>query len=385
MEFFIENINLLLFLPIIMCAIIGFNGLLANKLDKTTIFCISSVSSLICLVFAAVAFVYCMFNGQAVATDFPWLALENMKFYLGTYLDKISVSFLLAASFLCFLVQGITYWKLKEHNDFNRLLSYLNLFMLGLNGVFISSNIFQSYVFCEIIGVGAYLLINFDFSNRNESKAAIKSFIFNRIGDLTLLFCVLTILYYAVVYNQLSDASSLAYSNMNNVSACINSLMSEPLFVFFCSVLIFVVVMKFMQAFIYLTFEPKENTSLSRVILFQNAMITLVGVYLFIRLNPFFVDLGIGWVWTLLVLALMFVTLGVLNQLFMPFCKMMGWIEKYVIEGLISLAELLFRAVSYVCTKFQAGNFQAYLIYSLVGLVLILAFVLIFYVLLIKV
>ena len=175
------------------------------------------------------------------------------------------------------------------------------------------------------------------------------------------------------------------YSNMNNVSACINSLMSEPLFVFFCSLLIFVVVMKFMQAFIYLTFEPKENTSLSRVILFQNAMITLVGVYLFIRLNPFFVDLGIGWVWTLLVLALMFVTLGVLNQLFMPFCKMMGWIEKYVIEGLISLAELLFRAVSYVCTKFQAGNFQAYLIYSLVGLVLILAFVLIFYVLLIKV
>ena len=228
-------------------------------------------------------------------------------------------------------------------------------------------------------------MINFDFSNRDESKAAIKSFVFNRIGDLTLLFCVLTILYYAVVYNQLTDANSLSYTNMNNVSASINSLMSEPLFVFFCSVLMFVIVMKFMQAFIYLTFEPKENTSLSRVILFQNAMITLAGVYLFMRLNPFFVDLGFDWVWTLLVLALMFLTLGVLNKLFIPFCKMMGWVERYVVESVINFAELLIRAFSYICTKLQAGNFQSYLIYSLIGLVLIFAFVLIFYVLLIKV
>ena len=340
---------------------------------------------MICLIFAGAAFDYSVFNNLSVSSNFPWLALDNINFYLGTYLDKISVSFLLGSGVLCVLLQVFAFLKLKDIPDFNRMLLYLNLFYFALNGIFISPNIFQSYLFFEIIGVAAYLLINFDFSNRDESKAAIKSFVFNRIGDLTLLFCVLTILYYAVVYNQLTDANSLSYTNMNNVSASINSLMSEPLFVFFCSVLMFVIVMKFMQAFIYLTFEPKENTSLSRVILFQNAMITLAGVYLFMRLNPFFVDLGFDWVWTLLVLALMFLTLGVLNKLFIPFCKMMGWVERYVVESVINFAELLIRAFSYICTKLQAGNFQSYLIYSLIGLVLIFAFVLIFYVLLIKV
>lgn len=385
MEFFVENINLLLFLPLIVCAILGFNGLISNRVEKNTLFSISIAAALICLIFAGAAFDYSVFNNLSVSSNFPWLALDNINFYLGTYLDKISVSFLLGSGVLCVLLQVFAFVKLKDIPDFNRMLLYLNLFYFALNGIFISPNIFQSYLFFEIIGVAAYLLINFDFSNRDESKAAIKSFVFNRIGDLTLLFCVLTILYYAVVYNQLTDANSLSYTNMNNVSASINSLMSEPLFVFFCSVLMFVIVMKFMQAFIYLTFEPKENTSLSRVILFQNAMITLAGVYLFMRLNPFFVDLGFDWVWTLLVLALMFLTLGVLNKLFIPFCKMMGWVERYVVESVINFAELLIRAFSYICTKLQAGNFQSYLIYSLIGLVLIFAFVLIFYVLLIKV
>ncbi len=384
MEFFVENINLLLFLPLIVFGIIGFNRLISNKIEKSTLFAISAGASLICVVFSATAFFYTFFAKMSATSSFPWLSLENMKFYLGTYLDRTSASFLFGVNVFSFILQIFSYLKLRDTKDFPRLLMYLNLFLLGFNGIFVSSNIFQSYLFCEVVGVGAYLLINFDFSNRDESKAAIKSFIYNRIGDLTLLFCVLTILYYAVIYNQLSDVNSLAYSNMNNVSASINSLMSEPVFVLFCSILIFVIVMKFMQAFIYLTFEPKENTALSRVILIQNSAITLIGVYLFLRLNPFFVDLGGDWIWTIAVVCVMFVALGVLNKLFMPFCKTLAWIEKYVVESIINFTELLIRAFSYVCTKLQTGNFQSYLIYSLAGLVLIFAFVLIFYVLLIK-
>ena len=160
--------------------------------------------------------------------------------------------------------------------------------------------------------------------------------------------------------------------------------MSEPVFVFFCSILLFVIVMKFMQAFVYLMFEPKENSSLSKVIFFQNIAIALVGVYLFLRLYPFFSILGGDWKWTILVLVLMFIVFGVLNKMFIPLCKLAGWIEKYVVEGAINFAELVFRAVSYLITKIQAGNFQSYLIYSLIGIVFLLGFILLFYVILIK-
>ena len=186
MDFFIENINLLLFLPLITCIIIGFNGLISYKIEKTTIFSISIALSFICLIFAIAAFDYSAIKNLSISTNFQWLSLDSINFYLGTFLDRTSVSFLLAAGILGFAIQNIAFAKYRENENFPRLLFYLNLFALGLNGIFISSNIFQTYLFCEITGIASYLLINFDFSNREESKAGIKSFIFNRIGDLTL-------------------------------------------------------------------------------------------------------------------------------------------------------------------------------------------------------
>ena len=385
MEFFVENINLVLFLPVIMCLIIGFNGLISLKIEKNTLFLMSVVSSIICFIFSAFAFNYSVINNLSIASNFSWITLENFSFYLGTYIDKVSSSFLLMLTFLSTLIQIFAYIKLQNHTNYPKLLLLLNLFSFGLCGVFISPNLFQSYLFCEITGVAAYLLINFDFSNRDESKAGIKSFIYNRIGDLTLLFCVLTILYYSVIYNQLKDPSSLAYSNMNVIAASVDSLLSTPLFILFCSMLIFVIVMKFMQAFIYITFEKSFEGWLSKIIFIQNSLIALIGVYLFIRLYPFFFTLDRNWAWTLLYLAVFFVFIGILNKIFMPFCKILNWIEKYIVENIVNLIELSIRAVSYLCCRMQAGNFQSYLIYSIVGLVMILGFVLIFYVMLLKV
>lgn len=385
MDFFIENINLVIFLPLIMCAVIGFNGLISNKIENKTLFGMSIGVCFICLLFAAAAFDFSAVRGLSQAANFQWLTFDTINFYLGTFLDKTSVSFLLGAGILAFFIQNFAFFKYKENENFPRLLFYLNLFLFALNGIFLSPNIFQTYVFCEVAGAASYLLINFDFSNREESKAGIKSFIYNRIGDLTLLFCVLTIMYYSVVYNELSGINALAYTNMNNIAESINSLMNMPLFVFFCSVLIFVIVMKFMQAFIYITFETKSKDILSKIILFQNSLIALTGLYLFIRFNPFFFALGANWSWTLLVVVLIFLVLGILNRLFIPFCRFIGWIEKYIVETVISFFELVIRALSYLSGRLQGGNFQSYLIYSVFGLILILAFVLIFYVVLIKV
>ena len=385
MEFFIENINLVLFLPLIMCAIIGFNGLISNKIEKNTLFAISVIVSFICVIFSAAAFDYGVVKHLFVSSNFQWLSFETINFYLGTYLDSVSVSFLLASGILCFFIQNYAFFRFKENLDFPRLLFYSNLFAFSLNGIFLSPNIFQTYIFLETAGIASYLLINFDFSNREQSKAGIKSFIYNRTGDLTLLFCVLTIMYYSVVYNELSGVNALSYANMNNIAASINSLMNTPLFVFFCSVLIFVIVMKFMQAFVYITFESRTKNVLSNIVLMQNSILALTGVFLFIRFNPFFFELGAYWAWTLLVLALIFMVLGVLNRIFLPFCSIVGWFEKYVIETFITFCELVIRAFSYLSGKFQGGNFQSYLLYSIFGLILILGFVLIFYVALIKV
>lgn len=385
MDFFTDNINLMIFLPAIMCAIIGFNGIISNKIDKITLFAMSIVVSFLEVVFAGAAVYSASIRHLSSVENFQWLALENINFYIGTLIDNISAIFLLISVILIFLIQNYAFFKLKENNDLLKLLFYINFFTFGINGIFLSPNLFQSYLFCELIGVACYLLINFDFSNRDESKAGTKSFIYNRVGDLTLLLCVLTVMYYSVVYNQISGTNALAYSAMNDIAACISSLMTVPAFICFCSLLIFSIIMKFMQAFVYLTFEPAKNGTISKVVFMLNTMLVLVGIFLFVRLNPFFFELGNGWAWTIPTVVLIFVIFVLLNRLFMPLCKMAGWIEKYIVETTINFIALSVRALSYLSGRFQGGNFQSYLIYSIAGLVFILAFVLIFYVMLIKV
>lgn len=379
MEFFVENINLLLFFPFILCLIIGLNGLLFNKIDNITLFLFSISNSIICNVFAIVVFLFVFTRNNIFNSNFMWLSFEDFSFYLGTFLDKTSVSFLLLTAILSLFIQVLAF--IKTQNDFNfpRLLFYLNLFYLGLNGIFLSSNLFQTYLFCEIVGVASYLMINFDFSNRLQSRAGIKSFIYNRIGDLALLFCVLTIMYFAMFYNELTQYSVLSYSNLGNVALSISSLLDTPMFVMFSSVLLFVVVMKFIQSFEYVLFESDLKNSVSVITLMQNTLLVFVGIYLFLRLDSFFYLLGKNWFYSVIFLILLFLFLFLLNRIFIPMCKIFLWIEKYLVETFTKLFELLIRMLSYFCERMQSKNFQTNILYSLIGLIFIFILVLIIY------
>lgn len=380
MEFFVENINLLLFLPFILCFIIGFNGLVFNKIDNVSLFSLSILNCLICNIFSLIVFLFVFVQNAVFNSNFRWLAFDNLNFYIGTFLDKTSVSFLLLIAILSFFIQVLAFIKNKDDFNFPRLLFYLNLFYLGLNGVFLASNIFQTYLFCEVVGVASYLMINFDFSNRAQSKAGIKSFVFNRVGDLTLLLCVLVIMYFAVFYNELTQTSALAYINIDNIALSINSLLSMPLFVLFVSMLLFVIIMKIVQAFVYLWYESDFKNSVSSITLLQNTLLIFVAIYLFLRLDTFFLLLGNQWFYSIFSLILIFVFLGILNKLFIPLCKIFLWIEKYVVEIISKLFELVVRLLSYFCVRFQAKNFQTNILYSLIGLIFIFLLVIILFV-----
>lgn len=379
MDFFVQNVNLLLFLPLVVCLIIGFNGLISNKIDNPTLFSISFSVSLINILFSIMIFTYVLVQHNTYVEELKWLALGNINFCFGVFLDKISVMFLLASTIASFVIQIFSFFKFLNSFDFPRLLFYLNLFALGLNGIFVSSNIFQTYLFSEVVGVAGYLLLSFDFSNREQSKVGIKSFIYNRSGDLALLFCTLTILYFAVFYNELNFDNALSYTNLSNVAFSMNSLMAPVVFVVFCSLLLFVIVMKFVQSFAYLYMESFSKNDFNLLLVIQNTFFAVVGLYLFLRLDTFFFVLNKTLFWLIPVLFVMFLFLCLANKLFIPFCKTIHFVEKYIIGVIINFLELIFRAFTYLTFRLQGGNFQYYILYSLVGLIFIFSFVFIFY------
>ena len=385
MELFVENICLVVFLPLIVSLIIGFNFLITNRLDKSYLFLSSIVTAIISVFISLSGFIFTFLNNESSQIVYPWVITDDLIYSLGFNLDKVSSSFLLVFCILNLLLQSYSYLKLYSNKSYTKLLLLQNLFAFAMCGLFLSPNLFQSYLFCEIIGVSCYLFLNFDFFNRDESKNAIKSFVFGRIGDLSLLFCLLIVLYFSVVYNELNGVNSVSYLDLNNIVASIYSLLSLPLFLLLSAIFLFVIVMKFMQSFVYLTFGIRIRDNLSRVVCFHNSLISLVAVYFLFRVFPFFAYLDTSLGFALGILFIIFIMLAVGNQIFIPLCKFFGWIEKYVVDTIVGLSELVIRFISFFCTRFQAGNFQAYLLYSLIGLSFIFLFVLVFYEFLIKV
>jgi len=66
---------------------------------------------------------------------------------------------------------------------FYRFFSYLSLFCFAMLGLVIAGNIFQVFVFWELVGICSYLLIGFYVERHSASTAANKAFIVNRVGD----------------------------------------------------------------------------------------------------------------------------------------------------------------------------------------------------------
>ncbi len=76
---------------------------------------------------------------------------------------------------------------------FYRFFSYMSLFCFSMLGLVIAGNIFQVFVFWELVGVCSYLLIGFYVERHTASTAANKAFIMNRVGDFGFLIGLMVI------------------------------------------------------------------------------------------------------------------------------------------------------------------------------------------------
>lgn len=76
---------------------------------------------------------------------------------------------------------------------FYRFFAYLSLFCFSMLGLVLAGNIFQVFIFWELVGVCSYLLIGFYVERKSASTAANKAFIMNRVGDFGFLIGLMII------------------------------------------------------------------------------------------------------------------------------------------------------------------------------------------------
>jgi NADH-quinone oxidoreductase subunit L len=125
-----------------------------------------------------------------------WLRLtEKLHIDLGVLLDPISVMMLIVISTVSFMVHLYSIGYMKEEKGFARFFSMLSLFSFSMLGLVVATNIFQMYIFWELVGVSSYLLIGFYYERDSAVAAGKKAFIVTRFADLGFLIGILVLSY----------------------------------------------------------------------------------------------------------------------------------------------------------------------------------------------
>jgi NADH-quinone oxidoreductase subunit L len=131
-----------------------------------------------------------------IAFKFEWLRFnENLSIDLGIVLDPISVMMLFIISFISAMVNIYSYQYMHGEERFRMYYAYLSLFTFSMLGLVVAVNIFQMYIFWELVGVSSFLLIGFYFTKASAIAAAKKAFIVTRFADLGFLIGILMLSY----------------------------------------------------------------------------------------------------------------------------------------------------------------------------------------------
>ena len=213
-----EYTILILLLPLLSFLFLGLAGMKLKPVVAGAIG--TAVLAVVALLSYCTAFEY-FSAGRDASGVFPtlvpwntvWLPISRtLHIDLGILLDPISVMMLVVISTVSLMVHVYSLGYMKGERGFQRYYAFLSLFTMSMMGLVVATNIFQMYLFWELVGVSSYLLIGFYYTKKEAVAASKKAFIVTRFADLGFLVGILFYGYYAGTFSFTPDVQLLAAS-----------------------------------------------------------------------------------------------------------------------------------------------------------------------------
>lgn len=287
-----EYTILILLLPLLTFATLG---LLDSKLKPQVAGLIGTTSlSIVTILSYYTAFVY--FTTQkindAYQTLIPFKTLwvnmgANLHIDLGILLDPISVMMLVVISTVSLMVHLYSLGYMHGEKGFQRYYAFLSLFSFAMLGLVVATNIFQMYIFWELVGVSSFLLISFYYTKPSAVAAGKKAFIVTRFADMFFLIGILVLSYYTKTF----DFGILNSGNESVFGTALGSSFLGASVLTWAMALIFIGGAGKSAMFplhIWLPDAMEGPTPVSALI--HAATMVVAGVYLVARLFPIYID-----------------------------------------------------------------------------------------------
>ena len=241
------------------------------------------------------AYQYFFVNGPAngayeavTAFSVEWLRFgERLAIDMGILLDPISVMMLVVITTVSLMVHLYSLGYMKGETGFQRYYGLLSLFTFSMLGLVVATNIFQMYIFWELVGASSYLLIGFYYTKPAAVAASKKAFIVTRFADLGFLIGILILSFYTGTFD-------FGLITENNASLAVTSMAGGSFLGL--SVATWAMMLLFMGAagksamfplHIWLPDAMEGPTPVSALI--HAATMVVAGVYLIARMFPVYI------------------------------------------------------------------------------------------------
>ncbi len=141
--------------------------------------------------------------GRYTNVQYTWFQLppspgtfpNGFELVVGTLVDPISALMLLVVTVVGFLVMLYSIEYMHHDRGLPRYYAELSLFLAAMTGLVISNNLFEFFLFWELVGLCSYFLIGFYYEKPSASSAAKEAFLVTRVGDVMFLLGIFLYFY----------------------------------------------------------------------------------------------------------------------------------------------------------------------------------------------
>nr|ALO20621.1 NADH dehydrogenase subunit 5 [Melicertum octocostatum] len=255
-----------------------FCGVFGRKLGHEGVKILSCILLFFSCIISYLIFIEVVMNKSNIFIPlWTWFDIGQLYNPITLQFDYVVSSMLILVLSISFLVHVYSTSYMNGDPHLPRFMSYLSLFTFFMVVLVTSNNLIQLFIGWEGVGLCSYLLIGFWFTRVQANKAAIKAMVMNKIGDIGVLLGIILMWIYigSVDYNTIFSFSLLLKENGVNLE-------------FIALLLLIGVIGKSAQIGLH-TWLPDAMEGPTPVsALIHAATMVTAGVFLIIRMSPFF-------------------------------------------------------------------------------------------------
>ncbi len=122
-----------------------------------------------------------------------YASVGGFQIDLGIYVDPLSVFMVLVVTGVSTLIHIYSYSYMQSDEGYHRFFSYLNFFVFSMLLLVLAGNFVLLIVGWAFVGFASYALISYWYRRETATKAGMKAFVINVIGDIGLVLAAILI------------------------------------------------------------------------------------------------------------------------------------------------------------------------------------------------